>query len=378
MSRAPLRLALVVPSLTSGGAERVVQTLSGAFVERGHFTTVITTTSREDFYQLSSGVQRIRCDLTGQVPGEGLSASRLPGTIAQFPRGLSSLRDAISSTDADVVIGFLEHANLASVLTSSDRPVIVTEHTDPTHFELGRSARLARRALYPRAAALVSVSEGVDRSFAWLDESRRHVIHNPVPMGDVAPGREVRKSVVAVGRLTREKGFDLLLEAFARLGPSRRDWTLTILGEGPERASLEAQVAHHGLGDRVSMPGLVHDVQSVMSDAAMLALSSRFEGFGNVLVESLAVGTPVIAFDCPVGPREIVNHGNNGLLVDPESPQALAAGLERLMGDEELRARLSLQAPESVARFSVDRVVDRWEMLFEEFCEDRDEARQAA
>ncbi|PVR98801.1 hypothetical protein C4663_23105, partial [Salmonella enterica subsp. enterica serovar Give] len=130
--------------------------------------------------------------------------------------------------------------------------------------------------------------------------------------------------IVALGRLVPQKGFDLLIDAFALVGPQLPEARLEIWGAGPEEARLRAQIARLGLADRVSLPGQTTHAADVLSSATVVALSSRVEGFPNVLLEAMALGRPVVALDCRYGPAEIIRHGVDGLLVTSREPHALA------------------------------------------------------
>jgi glycosyltransferase involved in cell wall biosynthesis len=171
---------------------------------------------------------------------------------------------------------------------------------------------------------------------------------------------------LGVGRLNRQKGFDLLIGAFHRISDSFPEWDLTILGEGAERANLEALVARLGLGQRVRMPGREADPFPYYRGADVFVLSSRFEGFPGVLVEAMGMGAPVIAAACTGAVTEILEGGRSGLLVEPNSTASLALALERLMGDSAERARLADAGRSVRQRYAPDRILDQWEELFRE------------
>lgn len=196
------------------------------------------------------------------------------------------------------------------------------------------------RKTYPRADAIICVSHGVREdliSYGNIPFEKTHVIHNPIvdemceldsAPADSHPWLSPTQPpiILGVGRLEKQKSFDILIKAFSIVRKSQ-DCRLIILGEGSLRRELEALIYSLGLDSQISMPGFSQNPRHYMRHAALVALSSDFEGFGNILVESLAVGTPVISTDCPSGPREILDDGRYGFLVPVRDPAALAAGI---------------------------------------------------
>ncbi|MNV55054.1 alpha-1,4-N-acetyl-D-galactosaminyltransferase [compost metagenome] len=203
--------------------------------------------------------------------------------------------------------------------------------------------------------------------------SRLAVIPNPVhwPLPRAEPllipvSGDGRKRLLAVGRLHADKGFDLLIQAFATLAPSHPDWDLVILGEGGERAALAAQVDKAGLASRVSMPGRAGNVGDWYENADLYVLTSRFEGLSNTLLESMASGLAAVSFDCDTGPREIVREGIDGVLVRPNGDvPALCKALADVMGDDAARQRMAQAATDVRDRFSATRVLQQWQELFD-------------
>jgi glycosyltransferase involved in cell wall biosynthesis len=172
-----------------------------------------------------------------------------------------------------------------------------------------------------------------------------------------------------MGRLVRQKGFDLLVEAFARVASMHPDWRVVILGEGAERANLTASIHAAGLVDRVSLAGFASAPERAMRQADLFVLPSRFEGFPNSLLEAMAEGMPCISFDCPTGPKELIEHDVSGWLVPAEDVAALAKGLDMLMGSAELRIRLGAQARGVQQSYSLAAILDKWNRLLESLSE---------
>jgi glycosyltransferase involved in cell wall biosynthesis len=196
--------------------------------------------------------------------------------------------------------------------------------------------------------------------------ARGCVIPNPV---ELPPGWRERRGgnlLVAVGRLVPQKGFDLLLDAFAVVAPNFPAWTLVIWGEGKERSRLERKRDALGLRDRVRLPGVTERSGIWVETADAFVLSSRFEGWGIVLLEAMAAGLPAVSFDCEWGPRDMIEDGVDGILVPREDVAALARALARVLDDAGLRERLGAAARASARRFAPEAVVARWDELVEE------------
>ena len=183
---------------------------------------------------------------------------------------------------------------------------------------------------------------------------------NALPQGTAPRSLLDSKVIVTAGRLVMEKQFTKLVAAFADVADQLPDWRLRILGVGHQRPHLVRETRKRGLFDRVELPGSVTDMRGEWAKASICALSSRAEGFPLVLQEAMAAGVPCVSFDCASGPREIVEHEVNGLLVTPESVAGLSAALLRLGSDDELRARLGEGALVSSAQYDADAIAARW------------------
>jgi glycosyltransferase involved in cell wall biosynthesis len=365
-----ISVAFYLPSLDAGGIERVVLNLL-VHLDRSRFQPVLMLRRRE-------GV------LLSEVPGDVEIAS-LRGTRASL--ATPHLARLIARTGAGVLYSGTNAANvsaiLASLLLGKRVAVVASEHTPASVFlaeAKWRGARLAlMRALYPQAATIAVPLADVGRE---LKEVLRRpdlsisVVPNPVFDGTLAslkdeppeiplPGGE-GPLVVSSGRLVPAKGFDVLLRAFALLCRSRPDANLVLLGDGPEMQSLQKLAGALGVSDRVRLAGTLRNPLAVISRASVMAQSSRREGFGNVLIEAMACGTPVVAADCPFGPRAILKDGQAGALVRPEDPEALASGIATLIEDRQLAARYSERGRAIAAEYEAERTVPRFERLFEE------------
>lgn len=253
---------------------------------------------------------------------------------------------------------------LTSRLAPAGVVVIAQEHQ-----RLGLYHQELRDAL---AAALHNVSVLVTLTesdcAAWQDllgatGPSVFAIPNAVPDVLLGPGDPGAHNLIAAGRLEYQKGFDLLLEAFAAVAANHPDWTLDIFGRGSRREPLEQSVVDLGLGGQVRINAPTDRLGERMRNASVFVLSSRFEGFPLVLLEAMAAGLAVVSFDCPTGPGDILTGGKTGLLVPAEDVPALAAALDRIMVDESLRRRLAAAAPAAVLPYSPQVVGRRWDEL---------------
>jgi glycosyltransferase involved in cell wall biosynthesis len=357
-----------LPNLDAGGIERVVLNLL-LHLDRGRFRPVLLLSRAEGL-------------LLPQVPGD-VEVLTLGGGRARFagPAIASRVREA----GVDVLYSGTNAVNLAAVTASlilrRRVPVIVSEHTPPGIFldeAKWRSARIAlMRLAYPMAATVaVPLAQIGDelRAILKLPGLSISVLPNPVLRGSAAGLKDAEPEVdlpegaaptlVSSGRLVPAKGFDVLLRALAEVRLGGGPPNLLVLGEGPELGRLEALAAELGIADRVTFAGTVDNPLAVISRAAAFVLSSRREGFGNVMIEAMACGVPVIAADCPFGPRMNLRDGEAGMLVRPDDPGALARGIEKLLGNKSLARKYTEAGAKVAAEYTADRTVPAFEELF--------------
>jgi GalNAc-alpha-(1->4)-GalNAc-alpha-(1->3)-diNAcBac-PP-undecaprenol alpha-1,4-N-acetyl-D-galactosaminyltransferase len=252
--------------------------------------------------------------------------------------------------------------------TGLSLPVIVAEHTDPFREPLPEPWQRLRRLAYRRAACVVSVSAAIDGYFDWVPAARRAVIPNPVDLAElVSPAVSLDwpwpHAAIAMGRLSPEKGFDLLIESFAQLAGEFSDWGLVILGEGPLRGELESLVARRGLTGRVQLPGAIPQPGPTLKKADLFVLSSRWEAMPMALLEAMACGLPSVVTQCMGVMPDWLRSQENAILTPVDDVPKLAAALALLMRDAGLRRRLGENAAETVRPFALESVVGQWEAL---------------
>ncbi len=341
---APARLAVYLPHLRQGGGELSMLRLASGLARGGLGVDLLVHTLAGAELQPPPGLGLVQL---GHASTAG-SVRALAGWLrAQRPRWLLS---AFPHTNVAAVAAVALAAQPGQRCRS-----VVSEHA-PLSLQISRQGGWRYRVLpplvrwaYPRADAVVAVSEGVRRDLLGLVGSalgpRLHTIANPVldaaPAGTPAAGSPsptpvhpwladpALRVVLGVSRLSPEKDIPTLLQAFALLHAQRPQTRLLLAGDGPERGALQARIQALGLTDVAALAGRVQGPQAWMRQAAVFALASQYEGFGNVLVEALAQGCAVVATDCPVGPREILQDGRWGTLVPVGDAAAMAAALQR-------------------------------------------------
>lgn len=366
-----MNLLIFIHSLASGGAERVTVNLANYWAEKGWRVTVVTLAAKSlDFYPIHPMVQRIALDLVHET------ASLAAGLMHNLRRILA-LRRVLRKTQPDIALAMMTNANILLAFATLGLGIraIGSERVHPPRYPLSWSWEWLRRRTYGRLYGVATLTR---ETASWLEANTQvrlvAVIPNavpwPLPEYDPKINPEVivpnaRKMLLAVGRLVEQKGFDRLLEVFDELAQFHMDWDLVMLGEGPQRGMLEQKIYMAGLAQRVFLPGTLGNVGEWYARADLFVMSSRFEGFPNTLLEALASGLPVVSVDCDTGPRDIIRHEVDGLLVAPEDSAGLEHALGRLMGDADLRARFSRRAIEVRQRFSMLRVADMWQTMFE-------------
>jgi glycosyltransferase involved in cell wall biosynthesis len=358
MSRRKERFAFFLPGLYDGGAERIMLNLAKGIADRGYLVDLVLARAEGPFMdEVPDSVRLI--DL--KAPRVLLSTSALLHYLRQ---------------ERPIALLSILYANIVALwakrLAGFPFRVIVAEHNTLSSVASGendlrlRLLPMLSRWFYPWADGIIAVSKGVADDLAQvikIPRERIQVIYNPI----VTPDLFTRSTallehpwfksgeppvLLAVGRLTAQKGFDILIRALAQVRKDRLA-RLIILGEGEERPALEALVKDFRLEQDVLMPGFVPNPYPYMAKAAAFILSSRWEGLPTVLVEAMSLGTPIVSTDCPSGPREILEDGKYGQLVPVGDPSALATAIEKALTIETLHPLQESWAPYSLETVAV-------------------------
>lgn len=351
----------VISGLGAGGAERVISQIAAHWQARGVAVEIASfdSPSNSEFHHFGPEIIRHRM-------GRGANG-KVRSRLSKLDN-LRDLRRLLIESRPDVAVSFLTKNNLLALIAAMGLsiPVICCERNNPErqlkHPAWNRMLAIA----YRRARLIICQTAAVKRCFSQSLEDRFRVIPNPVTAWPHTRQSADPPRIVAVGRLTEQKGFDVLLDAFAAIGQAAAGWRLEIFGEGPQREALEAQIARLGIAGQVRLMGNSSAPGGWVENADLFVLSSRYEGFPNVLGEAMAAGLPVISTHCDFGPAEMIEHGESGLLVAPEDPVALAKALRQCIEDRALRERLGKQAQRAIAGFSPVQVLPQWDAVLAE------------
>lgn len=352
-----MRIALVQAGLGAGGTEKIVNMLARHW-SRKHEVRLLVLDGGPSYFDYPP---EIRIEAAPHATGGARPTRRL--------RDVMWLRERLGDFAPAATLSFLTKVNAMTALATRGRrgAFIPSERNNPRAQGTSWPWRVGADIAAMAADAVVMQTRAAREALPRRARARALVIANPAEVPAAAwDGQppDAPNRFVAVGRLDQQKGFDLLVEAFAlhvARGPA--DGTpdrLTIHGEGPERVRLEALIRERGLDDRIDLPGRTERPGAWLARGGTFVLPSRFEGFPNVLVEALAAGLPAVAFDCPWGPSELID-GNNGILVPAGDVEALADAMTRVARDADLRGRLAAAAATSVAPLSPERILALWD-----------------
>jgi len=353
------RVSIFLTSMRVGGAQRIALNLCTGLTKKGYDVDLLLVEAHGDLLK----------ELPGQVSVVNLGGSRVATSIV-------ALRQYLRERTPDVLYSMMIEVNIAAViahqLAGADTRLVISEHNTPTISAEGMKDQLALRLAaltYPRADHTVTVSKGVRSDLLdVVDVSERNitVIYNPIDVERIRkqatepvehkwftdPSTSV---VMSAGRHAPQKGFDILLRAFSYLEGSNA--RLVLLGEGNETESLRTLATQLGIEDQVDFLGFVDNPFKYMASADVFVLSSWYEGFGNVLIEAMATGCPVVSTDCPSGPNEILKDGAYGPLVPVKDATALSHAIEDVLADPIDESVLASRADD----FSIDTIVERYE-----------------
>lgn len=341
----------------SGGTERVVSIIANGLVDRGYDVVIFSLTGKgPSFFELD---QRIKIRFVGS---KGLQTNIISNLIT-LNRFMKEERPDFL-IDVDIILCF--YSGLLKLKFPKTHWISWEHFNYYTKFPVNHNLRKVARFIVSRFSECLVVLSDEDKGYYQQNmklKCRIQRIYNPTPFEEVSEKTREEKIVLAVGRLTRIKGYDMLLKSWKPVEKKHPDWKLQIVAGGEEEDNLKAEAKSLGLNN-VEFTGRVEDVTPYYKNAAFLVLSSRNEGFVMVLLEAMAYSLPAVAFACKAGVSEVIEDGANGYLAPPNDIRALARKMDLMICDDEKRHMMGQNAGRLIKRFEKENILDEWEDLF--------------
>jgi GalNAc-alpha-(1->4)-GalNAc-alpha-(1->3)-diNAcBac-PP-undecaprenol alpha-1,4-N-acetyl-D-galactosaminyltransferase len=352
------KLIFVIDSLISGGSERVMSVLANKFSEFNYDTTILSKAHIPSFYKLENNVKLVYLKSKVDYRNKAtvlFSRLRLYLNIYYY----------LKTERPDFVISFSTTTNGMTIIACKllGIHIIASEHNNYKINLNSFPVWFIKRIIYPHANILTVLTERDKHEYYGRFMNNVIVMPNPLPLVPVENmnllNRE--KIILSVGELLRwnQKGFDILLEVFGKIAPNHPDWQLVIAGKGYP-VCLTRRIQELGLGDRVSLPGEVNDIQTLMRKSSIYSLSSRWEGLPMVLLEAMSQGLACVAFDCFTGPAELITDRIDGIIVEDQNINQFAHVVEELIENKELRFNLGMKAIEKSKNYLPEKIMQKW------------------
>ncbi|MCR4901972.1 MAG: glycosyltransferase [Butyrivibrio sp.] len=357
-------IAMYIGSLSKGGAERVFINLAEFFYKKGYKVTFVTTFKYDEEYSYSEGIDRI---ISGLTPEEET------GRLVNIYRRYKKLRDIWKKIKPDLILSAIGKNNVMAIETTRglNIPVVVSVVADPAMEYKNESKVLEFLAFrsFKRAAGVVFQTTDARNYFPPKVRKKAVIMQNSLAEEFIRPIYEGtrEKEVVAVGRLDENKNHKMLMDAFAEVFKTQKDWRLTIYGDGPLKKELESYAdklmdENPDMKGHVALMGRVSNVAGLIEKSGIFVLCSDTEGMPNALLEAMALGIPSISTDCPCGgPRDVIEDGVNGLLIPVKDTKALVAALRKIMVNEAFAKTIGQNASKLQEIYNPDAVNAKWE-----------------
>lgn len=359
------QLVFLTLSLTKGGAERVICNMCNEYFVKRYQVTIISLMNAEPEYRLDERVRLLTVDEQQRDVSESL-----PVRFLRRRKKLKVLLRSLKKEGARCVISFLPEPNMiaCSLKRTVGFRLVISVRNAPAVEYRGKVRYLLMRMLYPKADAYVFQTNQAKAYFSFSDHIMKNsaVIPNPVArefIGRLASA-DRKKEIVFVGKLEEQKDPMCLLQAFTAVHGQFPDYRLMIYGEGSLRQRLCDEITRLGLQESVSLNGNAKQVETVIRDASLFVLCSRYEGMPNALMEAMALGVPCISTDCPCGaPAELIRHGENGLLVPAGDAEKLSEAMAQMLSDPDGAGQMGIRAQKIVEDYDPERIYEKWEEI---------------
>ena len=373
-----MKIVYCTPSIyIAGGVERVLTSKVNYLVSRGHDVTIVLTDGegRQPFYPLADGVKVVNLNIGFEELWSLSFFKKIPVYLRKQWQYKKMLTQTLMELRPDITVTTLRReVNFITGIHDGSKKVgeLHVNRQNYRNFESGDTNFIKRLFSKWWMHRLVKKLKRLDKFVvltredkeSWKELDNVCVIPNPLAQMPSERSPLSEKRIVAVGRYVYQKGFDLLLQSWSRVEKELPDWHLSVFGAGDRRPYLQLADELKLGSSRYELCGAVDNISEQYINSSMFVFSSRFEGFGMVLLEAMSYGLPVISFDCPCGPKDIVNNGVDGILVESGNTEELARQIVLLAKDEERRGSMAEEAIKTAWHYDINTIGRQWEELF--------------
>lgn len=357
-----MKILFYIHGITGGGGERVLATLANEFSNRGEDVYIATNTNSKFAYTINECISL--CNLYHNIHSANNPITRLKNTILLR----WNIRTIAKKVKPDIIVGMMSAMGCMVIFSTLGLgiPVIVSEHTNVSR-KLGLWLDIKRKILYSFANSITVLTRWDKKK--WRTKMKNIVyMPNPIKLKQIIPNSNERdKVIIAVGRINQWyiKGFDNLLTSWSVLCKSYPDWRLEIAGDGNKQSMQYLETLANKKGCfNYKLLGFRNDIDKLLERSSIFCLSSRVEGLPMALIEAMNSGCCCVSYDVETGPREIIQHNQSGLIAKNQDIEDLTKNLEQAISNEALRFKLSKNAPHAIKKYSLERIINRWYLLF--------------
>jgi GalNAc-alpha-(1->4)-GalNAc-alpha-(1->3)-diNAcBac-PP-undecaprenol alpha-1,4-N-acetyl-D-galactosaminyltransferase len=358
------KIAFVIGSLSSGGAERVITNLSNSLINRFEIV-IITFTTSTPFYPLDDRIKVIACRDKADNPTSIFQSLKLNFYLTK------RIYQILKKEQVNIAIGFITSANILTTIAAklARIPCIISERNNPLVENVPKFWVFLRTLVYPKADSLILQTQGVKKIYEKkIKPNKITILPNPISLelsqlrDDTIPKEKI---ILTVGRLDKNKCQDDLIKAFNDI--DAKGWKVQMIGDGTKKEELLNLIESFNLSNKIEIISKVRDIDKYYNAASIFVFTSKTEGFPNALLEAMHYGLPCISTDCNFGPSDLIEDGVNGFLVPVNDQIILKNKLSHLINSESLRSEFSLKSKQTTTIYKSDIVVEKWESLISNF-----------
>ena len=352
-----MKIDFVISSLSGGGAERVITTLSKEFAYKGNSVNLISLEKRKQFYKVNKKVNLQKIN---------------NNNIFCWFKDIVDLRRLLRQNNSDLVVSFLSRTNILIILLSlfNKRRIVICDRNNPIR-EHSKLVRIVSNILYIRANKIIVQTNKIKSFYPKYLNKKILVVENAIDNKELLKqieGKQIsqKNTIISIGRLEKQKDFKTLIKAFKKISDNFTEWNVEIYGIGSMQEELKKEIDRLNLNNRVLLKGRTDNPILKLSESKIFVLSSFYEGFPNVLCEAMFTGIGCVSSNCISGPDELIDNGKNGFLFDVENDEQLSKILSRLIKDNKLRSEIGKEAKNTVERLYLENIFLQWESIFKD------------